>query len=88
MVCISCPFTHLPLMMASLYWTTNSKPKSWDWMILKLIAKDYSLMSDLVINHCSARSLWFDNFEPRPGRNFFFTASPEDDLSCGSTTHQ
>ena len=49
-----------------------------------MIAKDYSLMSDLVINHCSARSLWFDNFKKNrdPGRNFFFTASPEDDLSA------
>ena len=32
------------------------------WQDIKAIAKDYSLMSDLVINHCSARSLWFENF--------------------------
>ena len=64
------------------YSTVN--PSLGDWDDIELIAKDYSLMSDLVINHCSARSLWFDNFKKNrdPGRNFFFTASPEDDLSA------
>ena len=64
------------------YSTVN--PSLGDWDDIEMIAKDYSLMSDLVINHCSARSLWFDNFKKNrdPGRNFFFTASPEDDLSA------
>ena len=64
------------------YSTVN--PSLGDWDDIELIAKDYSLMSDLVINHCSARSLWFDNFKKNrdPGRNFFFTASPDDDLSA------
>ena len=55
-----------------------------DWTDIENIAADYKLMSDLVINHCSARSLWFENFIKGrdPGRNFFFTASPEDDLSA------
>lgn len=54
------------------------------WQDIKAIAKDYSLMSDLVINHCSARSLWFENFlkDREPGRGFFYTASPDDDLSA------
>ena len=54
------------------------------WQDIKTIAKDYSLMSDLVINHCSARSLWFENFlkDRKPGRGFFYTASPDDDLSA------
>ena len=54
-----------------------------DWSDIEDIASDYRLMSDLVINHCSARSPWFENFIKGrdPGRNFFVTASPEDDLS-------
>ncbi|MDC0088876.1 sugar phosphorylase [Porticoccaceae bacterium] len=54
-----------------------------DWGDIQSIAADYSLMSDLVINHCSARSPWFENFikDRDPGRNFFVTASPDDDLS-------
>jgi sucrose phosphorylase len=55
-----------------------------DWNHINTIANDYALMADLVINHCSARSLWFENFTKGrdPGRGFFFTASPEDDLSA------
>ena len=55
-----------------------------DWSDIESIATDYKLMSDLVINHCSARSPWFENFVKGrdPGRNFFVTASPEDDLSA------
>ncbi len=54
-----------------------------DWADVQRIAGDYHLMADLVINHCSGRSLWFENFlaDRDPGRDFFFTASPEDDLS-------
>ncbi len=54
-----------------------------EWADIEDIAADYRLMSDLVINHCSARSPWFENFIKGrdPGRNFFVTASPEDDLS-------
>ena len=64
------------------YSTVN--PSLGEWQDIEDIAKNYSLMADLVINHCSARSLWFDNFKKNrdPGRNFFFTASPEDDLSA------
>ena len=64
------------------YSTVN--PSLGDWQDIEAIAQNYSLMSDLVINHCSARSLWFDNFrkDQDPGRDYFFTASPEDDLSA------
>ena len=63
---------------------SSVNPSLGDWEDIVAIAEDYSLMADLVINHCSARSLWFDNFKKNldPGRNFFFTASPEDDLSA------
>ncbi|MFT5312128.1 MAG: sucrose phosphorylase [Paraglaciecola sp.] len=54
-----------------------------DWDDIQGIANDYRLMSDLVINHCSSRSAWFDNFikSEGPGSDFFFTATLEQDLS-------
>ena len=54
-----------------------------DWPDIQAIAQDYRLMADLVINHCSSRSLWFENFikGEGPGHDFFFTAAPDADLS-------
>jgi sucrose phosphorylase len=53
------------------------------WQDIQDISKDYHLMSDLVINHCSSRSVWFDNFikGEGPGSDYFFTALPDDNLS-------
>lgn len=55
-----------------------------DWRHIGEIAAGYDLMADLVINHCSSRSLWFENFLKgvEPGKGYFYTASPEDDLSA------
>eukprot|EP00605_Chrysophyceae_sp_TOSAG23-4_P001658 GSChrysophyteH1.ASY1.ANO1.1820.1 assembled CDS len=63
---------------------SSVNPTLGEWEDIVAISNDYPLMADLVINHCSARSMWFENFiEDRdPGSNFFFTASPEDDLSA------
>ncbi|NMP30481.1 alpha-amylase [Thalassotalea sp. M1531] len=54
-----------------------------DWQDIQAIAQDKKLMSDLVINHCSSRSLWFENFVKGEGQghDYFFTANPHDDLS-------
>ncbi|AXR06407.1 sugar phosphorylase [Salinimonas sediminis] len=54
-----------------------------EWSDVTRLAEDYGLMFDLVVNHCSARSAWFENFikGEGPGSDFFFTASPDDDLS-------
>ncbi|MCC2603870.1 sugar phosphorylase [Planctobacterium marinum] len=54
-----------------------------DWQDIEAIASDRRLMADLVINHCSSRSAWFQNFirGEGPGSDYFFTASPDDDLS-------
>ncbi|BDX06886.1 sugar phosphorylase [Planctobacterium marinum] len=54
-----------------------------DWKDIENIAGDRRLMADLVINHCSSRSAWFQNFirGEGPGSDYFFTASPDDDLS-------
>lgn len=53
------------------------------WQDIQAISNDYHLMSDLVINHCSSRSVWFDNFIKGEGigSDFFFTALPDDNLS-------
>ena len=54
-----------------------------DWEDIRDIAGEFKVMADLVINHCSSRSGWFENFKQRkdPGKDFFLEASPEDDLS-------
>jgi sucrose phosphorylase len=63
------------------YSSVNESLGSWE--DIQSIANDYDLMADLVINHCSSRSLWFENFKKgrSPGMGFFFTASKDDDLS-------
>lgn len=55
-----------------------------DWGDIGAIASAYDLMADLVINHCSSRSPWFENFlrDESPGRDYFFTADPAEDLSA------
>jgi len=54
-----------------------------DWSHISDIAADFSLMADLVINHCSSRSLWFDNFKQgkQPGEDYFITMQADTDLS-------
>ena len=54
-----------------------------DWSNINKIAADFSLMADLVINHCSSRSLWFDNYRQgkHPGADYFIEVDPEADLS-------
>ncbi|UTA49068.1 alpha-glucosidase C-terminal domain-containing protein [Simiduia sp. 21SJ11W-1] len=60
---------------------SSVNPALGDWSHLRNIANDYRLMADLVINHCSARSLWFDNFinQKDPGKDYFYTAPPTQD---------
>lgn len=54
-----------------------------DWSHIYDIAQDYRLMGDLVINHCSSRSLWFQNFIKGcgPGYDYFYTAGNDVDIS-------
>lgn len=58
-------------------------PSLGDWEDIEAIGKDYRLMSDLVINHMSSRSRWFDNFKKRrdPGKDYFAEGNPQDDYS-------
>ena len=63
------------------YKAVNPNLGSWD--DITAIGKEYDLMFDLVINHCSVQSEWFQNFIKGSGTgyDFFFTANPTDDLS-------
>ena len=52
-----------------------------EWLDIENIANDFKLMTDLVINHCSSRSVWFQQFieDLPPGNRYFFTADPNED---------
>lgn len=52
------------------------------WKDIQAIGKEYKLMSDMVINHASARGEWFQKFVSgeEKYKDFFMTASPNDDL--------
>ncbi|MFC6636827.1 alpha-amylase [Sulfitobacter sp. JBTF-M27] len=54
-----------------------------DWPDINRIAGEFTLMSDLVLNHVSSQGSWFNAYlqgQPSYDR-FFFEASPDDDLS-------
>ena len=59
-------------------------PSLGGWQDVSAIARDFDLMADLVINHCSSRSLWFENFKQRrdPGQDYFIEVDPSLDLSA------
>jgi len=54
-----------------------------DWPDITRLGVDYRLMADLVLNHCSSRSVWFENFRQgvEPGKDYFFTADIDFDIS-------
>ncbi len=58
-------------------------PELGDWEDLRAIARDFELMADLVINHCSRESRWFKNFVNGrdPGRDYFIDGLEFEDLS-------
>lgn len=55
-----------------------------DWPDVEAIAGDFKLMADLVVNHCSARSRWFEKFKNNqsPEKDFFIDVDPDVDLSA------
>lgn len=57
-------------------------PSLGEWEDISAIAADYRLMADLVVNHTSSRSRWFENFKKRvdPGKDYFMLAEPDDPL--------
>ncbi len=54
------------------------------WADLEQLAGRVSVMADLVVNHVSADSMWFDRFRAgsEPGRDYFVTVRPGEDLSA------
>lgn len=63
------------------YSSVNDALGNWDH--IQEIANDFRLMSDVVINHCSSRSAWFQNFTRAEGigSDFFFTVESDFDTS-------
>ena len=59
-------------------------PTLGEWEDVEAIARDYKLMADLVLNHMSSRSRWFENFKKRvdPGKDYFFESDPDADFSA------
>ena len=53
------------------------------WSDITRLGIDYRLMADLVLNHCSSRSAWFDNFRRgvEPGADYFFVPTADFDVS-------
>jgi sucrose phosphorylase len=54
-----------------------------DWGHIGRISKKFSLMSDLVINHCSAMGRWFEQLKmnKRPGKDYFLAVDKRYDVS-------
>ena len=53
------------------------EPRLGSWKDVKIISKNCNVMADLVINHSSARGLWFSNFlkNKSPGKDYFYTVN-------------
>ena len=53
------------------------------WSDISNFAKKNDVMADIVINHSSARGLWFRNFlrEKKPGKDYFLTVNSKFDSS-------
>jgi len=58
-------------------------PKLGTWDDISAIAGSFKLMFDLVLNHCSSHSRWFQDFigSVAPARDYFIEVKPETDLS-------
>lgn len=54
------------------------------WSDIQRISTDFTLMSDLVLNHVSSQGKWFNEYRQghKPYDNFFYEASPQDDLTA------
>ena len=54
-----------------------------DWSDVQNLARDFDLMVDLVINHCSREHIWFTDYitNAAPGKDYFYEQTPHPDLS-------
>lgn len=59
-------------------------PELGDWEDIENLASEFDLMFDLVINHVSKKSLWFQKYLEGDNKykNFFIEVSPDTDLSA------
>lgn len=59
-------------------------PALGDWSDIQRIGAEFSLMSDMVLNHVSSQGNWFNDYRQGkpPWDRFFMEASPLDDLSA------
>lgn len=59
-------------------------PELGSWETVEKISKHFNLMVDLVVNHVSSKSEWFQQFKQgkKPGCNYFIEVDPETDLSA------
>jgi sucrose phosphorylase len=64
------------------YRKVDSDSGNWDDVVA--LGEDFSLMFDLVLNHCSRRSAWFRDFVMgvAPASEYFHPTDPELDLSA------
>lgn len=58
-------------------------PKLGSWKDIQAIAANFDVMTDLVINHISSQSRWFQQFlrQEEPGCHYFIEHSPDTDCS-------
>ncbi|MFW5831438.1 MAG: alpha-amylase family glycosyl hydrolase, partial [Prolixibacteraceae bacterium] len=58
-------------------------PELGTWKEIEELTENFDLMVDLVINHASGKSEWFQNFlqQSGKGKDFFITENPDADLS-------
>ncbi len=54
-----------------------------DWEDIRTLSREYKIMADLVVNHISSRSQWFDNFKNNlsPGQDYFIEVADDFDIS-------
>lgn len=59
-------------------------PELGDWQDIEAIAQKFDLMADLVLNHVSSKSTWFEQFKQgiKPGCDYFIEVDPQTDLSA------
>ncbi|MGR9100447.1 MAG: sugar phosphorylase, partial [Gammaproteobacteria bacterium] len=62
---------------------TMVDPALGDWSDIERLAGEFSLMTDLVINHVSRENLWFIDFlgNAKPGRDYFIEMPTETDVA-------
>ena len=55
-----------------------------NWEDVSKLSKEFELMFDLVLNHCSSKSPWFREYVSgvEPGKNYIMEGDKEDDLSA------